>query len=207
MTGRIRTGKNNIVYGVGVNDALYCVTKTITECGKRKQLWICPFYSKWQGMLERCYSAKLQTRYPSYIGCTVCEQWLLFSNFKAWMETQDWENKELDKDLLSKNNKVYSPESCVFITHAINSFILDKRSNAGLYPIGVHYDARDRKFVTQIRNPFSKKREKSSGFDSPEVAHKAWLTRKLELATILAESEKDSRIAEALISRYTNYDQ
>lgn len=70
-------------------------------------------------MIARCYS-KNQGKYtPSYKGCSVCEEWLTFSNFKSWMETQDWEGKELDKDLLG-DGTLYSPETCCFITKHMN---------------------------------------------------------------------------------------
>ena len=114
--------KDKLVYGVGINDADYRVQEKITvvdEDGKKKQklVWICPFYEKWKPMLRRCYSAKYQEVRPTYIGCSVSEDWLRFSTFKAWMAAQDWEGMEIDKDILFPNNKIYSPETCVFINH------------------------------------------------------------------------------------------
>lgn len=49
------------VFGVGINDVDYKVTKNgffLNKNGdyKHGQLWICPFYSVWKRMLERGYS-------------------------------------------------------------------------------------------------------------------------------------------------------
>jgi len=72
--------KNKLVCGVGINDADYEVQPIIN--GKRV---MCPFYAKWVGMLERCYSEKFQNKWPTYIGCYVILDWIYFSNFKYWM--------------------------------------------------------------------------------------------------------------------------
>lgn len=120
--------KNKLVYGVGVNDADYVVQKFERigyEAGKIKLnlVWVCPYYSIWMAMLKRCYSAKYQESRPTYTGCTVATEWLTFSNFKSWMEKQDWQNKHLDKDLLFEGNKVYNSDTCMFVTQLVNSFI------------------------------------------------------------------------------------
>ena len=123
-----------LVYGVGINDADYAtqIKKTIGyENGKQKQklIWSCHFYEKWKSMLERCYSERFKIKFPTYKDCTVCEEWLTFSNFKSWMEEQDWQGKELDKDLLVVGNKIYSPQTCCFLTKMINTFIMDRENS------------------------------------------------------------------------------
>lgn len=40
------------------------------------------------------------------------------------METQSWEGKQIDKDILVHGNKLYSPDTCIFVTHQLNSLIL-----------------------------------------------------------------------------------
>ena len=202
--------KSKLVQTIGVNDANYTVTNKVTIGyinGKQKQKlsWICPFYSRWKRMLERCYSSKHHERHPTYIGCTVCEEWLTFSNFKAWMETQDWEGKELDKDILVIGNKVYSPETCAFVTAEINSFVLESTTSRGKYSLGVHWDIRRNKFVSQCRNPFTKKTEFLGYFNTEQEAHKAWLERKLWHAISLSKTINDPNVAKALVSRYTYY--
>ena len=195
--------------GVGINDADYAVQKyeTIGVNGVRKKrlVWICPYYRAWKSMLQRCYSSKYQDGSPTYIGCSVSEEWLRFSNFKRWMEKQEWDGKQLDKDLLFEGNKVYSAETCVFVTKAVNMFTIDREASRGECLIGVNWNKRAGKFKTQCSNPFTKKQEHLGYFTYELEAHKTWLKRKLELAHLLAAEQTDERVAKALIARYTNY--
>ena len=198
-----------LVHGVGINDADNAVVKfeTIVVNGKqkRKLIWFCPFYRTWKSMLERCYSTKYQERQPTYIGCTVSDEWLTFSNFRAWMMAQDWEGKQLDNDLLFEGNKVYSDKTCVFVSEVVNKFTLDRGAARGDCLIGVTWHKRAGKFQSQCSNPFTKKIEHFGLFDSEQEAHEEWLTRKLELAKELSAIQADPRVAEALINRYSNY--
>ena len=204
------TKLKKLVCGVGINDADY-VVKVWETIGyvdgkqRKKLIWSCPYHQVWSDMLRRCYSTKFQEKYPTYKGCTVSDEWLTLSVFKNWMEAQDWEGKQLDKDLLFEGNKVYSAETCVFVTNRVNTFTIDCGASKGIYPIGVYRNKKDRKFVAQCRNQFTKKNEHLGYFTCEVEAHKAWLKRKLELAYLLAAEQTDQRIAKALIERYTNY--
>lgn len=196
-----------LVYGVGINDAGYAVTKygiaEVNGVRKRRQVWICPYYRTWTAMLQRCYSKKTQERYPTYKGCTVVEEWLTFSNFKAWMEAQEWEGLELDKDLLAVGNKVYSSESCMFVTQMVNSFTIDSGATRGEWLIGVYWNKQVEKFQASCRNPFTKKLEHLGLFTCEQEAHNAWLKRKNALALELAAIQTDERVAKALRKRYS----
>ena len=198
-----------LVFGVGINDADYVVQKmeTIEVDGKIKQktVWVCPYYRAWKNMLQRCYSPKLQERRPTYKGCSVSKEWLTFSNFRRWMEAQDWEGMQLDKDFLFEGNKVYSAKTCVFVTQKVNSFTLDRGASRGEWLIGVYLDKGVGKFKSMCRNPFTKKGEHLGYFTCELEAHQEWLKRKLELAHLLAAEQTDERVAKALIERYTNY--
>lgn len=94
-------------------------------------------YKKWSAILERCYSESLHHKHPSYIGCSVCEEWRVFTKFKKWFDENYIEGYSLDKDILVKNNKVYSPETCCFVPQSINTLFLKTRANRGEFPIGV----------------------------------------------------------------------
>ena len=197
-----------LVYGLGINDADY-VTQKFETIGyvngkiKQKRVWVCPYYRTWKGMLERCYSAKYQERQPTYKGCSVTAEWLTFSVFKEWMEKQQWEDKQLDKDLLVEGNKVYSKGTCVFVTRAVNNFTIDRGAARGEVMIGVTLV--EGKFQSRCSNPFTKEREYLGYFTYEQEAHNAWLKRKLDLAHQLAAIQDDERVAKALISRYTDY--
>lgn len=154
-------------------------------------------------MIRRCYDAKYQERHPTYAGCTVSEDWHTFSRFREWMELQDFEGLQLDKDILIKGNKLYSPETCVFVTPMVNSFANDQAAKRGEWMIGAIWHKQSKKFRANCSNPFTRKREYLGLFTSEQAAHEAWLKRKNELAHELAEIQTDERVAKALISRYT----
>ena len=103
---------DKLVYGVGVNDLGYRVQvweELPKNGGKRiqKSVFLCKYYTAWKNMLARCYSKKLLESYPSYIGTSVCSEWLYATAFKKWMEQQDWHGKCLDKDIVVPRSKLY----------------------------------------------------------------------------------------------------
>lgn len=196
-----------LVYGVGINDAGYAVTRNHTDpmTKKSRQTWICPFYLKWRGILARCYSESQVKENPSYKDCSICQEWLIFSNFKAWMEKQDWQNKQLDKDLLFPGNKVYSPETCVFVDQRVNNFLIETGAARGEYMIGVCWHKQKNRFIAQC-NDYKGKKIYLGCFDSELEAHQTWLAFKLKIAYELASEQTNQRIAKALVKRYENYE-
>ena len=197
---------SKLVFGVGINDADYSVTcYENLEDGKRRQVWMCPFYRAWKNMMARGYSRKEKTKHPTYKDVTLCQEWLLFSNFSGWMQTQDWEGKQLDKDLLVNGNKVYGPENCVFVSAEVNKFLTDRGNDRGEHKIGVHWAKNVGKFMARCSNPFTGKRDSLGLFSDEDEAHNAWLAKKLEHAKVLASLQTDARITKALIAKYENY--
>jgi hypothetical protein len=97
-------------------------------------------------MLERCYSEKFLERNPSYIGTSVCSEWVYATEFKKWMEQQDWDGKCLDKDIIVPRSKLYSPETSAFVLQATNSFVTTSDAIRGEYPIGVSLYKRTGKY-------------------------------------------------------------
>ena len=194
--------KSKLVRGVGHNDADHPVHTYSWIDGRQKLLWICPFYKTWMDMLDRCYSAKFHERNPTYVGCSVAPVWLSFSAFRSWMLQQDHEGKQLDKDILVKGNKIYSPETCAFTTAKINKFMTDSGASRGEWPIGVSWSNKGGKFVAHCRNPFTGKSEHLGYFTRSSAASEAWRSRKHDHACAYANLQTDQRVAEALRSRY-----
>ena len=182
-----------LVEGFGVNDADYMV-KPVGPDGKRLE---CPFYNTWFRMLHRAYSPKFHARQPTYIGVTVCEEWRSFMAFRAWMMEQDWEGKQLDKDILVPGNKVYSPQTCAFVTQEVNSLLNDHASKRGDWPIGVFWDKRKSRFQSRIRE--NGKKRHLGCFNSPHEAHLAWREEKVRLVREAAEECDDPRVAAGLL--------
>lgn len=196
--------RNKPIRGFGINDADYFVKQHAMINGKTTRIWTCPFYVRWVSMVDRCYANLTEGR-SNYSDCTVHEDWKYFSNFKSWMETQDWEGKQLDKDILFKENKVYSPQTCIFVDQKVNKFLCESNATRGEFPIGVSYDKRTGKYLSRARALYPNKQKNLGLYPTPEEAHQAWLAFKLEQAKILASEQTDQRVAKALIERYENY--
>ena len=199
---------NKLVYGVGINDLCYRtrVYEEVTkDGGKRiwKTVFTCKYYAVWKSMLARCYSKKFLERNPSYIGTSVCSEWLSATAFKKWMEQQDWSGKSLDKDIIVPGNKLYSPETCAFVLPATNLFVAARDASRGEYPIGVHLSKRKGRYQALCQNLFTGKQEHLGYFLTTEDAHEAWRKRKHELAQLVAATESDIRVVEALKKRYS----
>lgn len=153
--------KNKLVYGVSVND----YDGRVKINGK-----MIKSYNTWKNMLERCYDDKLLKKYPTYTGCTVCEEWLYFSNFKKWFdEHYRWDLDEkglrpcLDKDLLVKGNKIYSHDTCIFLPNSVNSFLANKQSRNTSGYIGVTWCKKHSKWEAQITD-FNNGKNKFLGY-------------------------------------------
>ena len=199
---------NKLVYGVGVNDLGYRVqiNEYVTKDGGErilKPVFRCKYYTAWTRMLERCYSKKYLESKPSYIGTSVCSEWLSATAFKKWMEEQDWNGKCLDKDIIVPGSKLYSPDTCAFVLNETNSFVISSDASRGDYPIGVHLHKPTGKYQARCNNPFTGKQEHLGYYSTTEEAHEAWRKRKHELAQLVADTESDMRVVEALKKRYS----
>lgn len=193
----INSNKKKPVCGVGINDADYLIHKyeykQVNGKNKRVQIWVCPYYLRWHDMLTRCYSSP---RLRTYSDCSVCEEWLTFSNFKDWMEKQNWVMREtgetlcLDKDILFIGNKVYSPKTCVFIPQSLNKLLLSRSNERGLYPIGVHWSKNANKFVAQCGAHSSKNSAYLGVYRTAGEAHRAWQKAKIEHMELYIEFYK-----------------
>lgn len=164
------------VYGFGINDANYEVRPRVDGVPV-----MCRAYRAWYDMLRRCYSKKYQAKHPTYIGVIVCDEWRSFMSFRKWWIDNHVDGWNLDKDLLS-DSRSYSPESCIYVPHWLNSFTIDCGANRGDWPIGASFHKQHGKFVSYCNNPEIGKRESLGYFTSPNEAHMAWKSRKLELS-------------------------
>ena len=130
--GKIKCPYERRYYGVGyLGEGNY----KVCENGKHTKV-----YKTWHSMLERCYSDKCQEKNPTYKNCSVTEEWHNFQNFAKWYSENFYEIEGermcLDKDILVKHNKIYSPETCMFVPITINSLFVKRDSKRGYNPIG-----------------------------------------------------------------------
>ena len=111
-------------------------------------------YYTWSGMMERGYCDKLKNKYPTYKDCTVCEEWHNFQVFAKWYTEHECFGLgyELDKDILVKGNKIYSPETCCLVPNKINLLFNTCEKRRGLYPLGVGYNKGKKAFCASVRD-------------------------------------------------------
>lgn len=190
------------VYGVGINDMTTPVKEKVNGVIKSKK-----FYSVWMGILTRSYCPKFKTRNPSYAGVEVCDEWKFLSNFKIWFDYNYKDGYDLDKDIIVGGNKIYSPSTCIFIPHEINTFILESNRKRGDCMIGVckqKTKSGNIKFVAQIAD--SGRSHYVGQFDTEIEAHVAWKKAKLEKLNILIDKypDMDIMVVNSLITRYTH---
>lgn len=145
----------------------------------------------WNDMYSRCYNKKLHRRFPEYIGCTICDYWLEDrERFFKWVEENYYmvgeEQMDLDKDILCKGNKVYGPETSVFVPHAINTLLLNCRRKRGRYPIGVSHDRGRYRAALNIDG----RNVKLGTYDTPKEAFMVYKKHKEALVLITADRYK-----------------
>ena len=78
-------------------------------------------YYRWRHMIARCYDTKTQESMPTYNGCTVCDEWQNYQNYSRWFADNFIQGLDVDKDILVDGNKIYSPNTCKFVSHQENS--------------------------------------------------------------------------------------
>ena len=147
-------------------------------------------YLRWHDMIHRCYNDKFHERQPQYKECSVCEEWLNYSNFKVWYDKNKFGQTQLDldKDILFKENKIYDPAHVVFVPHEINTLFIAKDKCRGDLPIGVYFDISKNKYRAQVS--FMGKGIKLGTFDNPEDAFKRYKEYKEDLIQDIAEQYK-----------------
>lgn len=149
-------------------------------------------YSIWNGMIQRCYNENIQQTHPTYKDCIVDVRWKYFSVFKDWCNKQIGFNQngwQLDKDILSKGSKVYSPETCCFVPNEINCALPSSKKVRGNLPQGVIWNCTKTRYRARIQR--KDKWESLGTYDTPEEAFLAYKPVKETHIKSLAEKYKD----------------
>ncbi len=121
------------------------------------------------------------------------------------MKSQDWIGKHIDKDIIFRGNKIYSPTTCAFVRPETNYFLTNVESKNDL-PVGVCKKRGSQHFSAHCRNPFTLKNEFLGVFDTPDEAHSTWKRRKHELACLIADLESDARVKRSLRNMFLQAD-
>lgn len=148
-------------------------------------------YSIWDSMLERCYSKNRMKENPSYSECSVCEEWHNYQNFAEWYYKNIYkyknQNLQIDKDILIKSNKVYAPDTCIFVPSLINTLFIKSNKSRGKLPIGVYKCKK--KYLSNCRTIDNK--TYLGSYDNPFDAFTAYKTFKEKYIKQIANEYKD----------------
>jgi len=183
--GMIKSHFSPSVFGIGI------VGLTLTVDEKGKQL---DSYHNWIGMIDRCYNKKHSIKRPTYAECKVCNKWLTYSTFKKWYDNNYYEIEEekmcLDKDILFKGNKIYSPETCIYVPNRINVLFTKRQNERGKFPIGVDFIKKNNNYRSRCN--YEKNVSVYLGsFSTPEEAFMPYKIYKEQLIKSIADIYKN----------------
>lgn len=164
--GKVKNPYYPEVYGVGMIGNKYTTgahSRHIKE------------YNAWIHMLERCYNDTTKQKFPTYKDATCCVEWFLYENFYEWLHSQENFEKwfkgkgwAIDKDIISKGNKIYSPKTCCLVPQNVNSLFVQKNATRGELPIGVSKNYKN--FSVSCQNPLTGRREYLGTYKTMEDA-------------------------------------
>lgn len=153
----------------------------------------------WKHMMDRCYKEGYSSCY--YKNVEVCKEWYNFTTFKKWFQKHYVESFELDKDILQKGvtNKIYSPDTCVFLPKEINCAIITHTNKYGL-PNGIRPCGN--KFESRVKH---KNKAIRKTFDMLEEAIEFYSYNKSKIIESLIEKYKDKLENRAIVGLRNYY--
>lgn len=126
-TGSVREVRKSVVDSGMVKDRYAKDVCGVACIGNAKKVDNLKEYTMWKNMVERCYNIK-NNHFNTYggRGVHICERWLCFEYFLEDLPKVECYNRELfykgelqldkDKKQLNVKKKVYSLESCIFLS-------------------------------------------------------------------------------------------
>lgn len=159
---------------------------------------------RWADMIKRCKpNSYTHLKFPSYIGCE--NKFKDFGSFVDWSLIQEgylerddkgslW---QLDKDLISKYNKDYSEDTCVFIPGLVNRYLISSKASRGDFPVGVVHNKVSGKYQAYCSMG---KSQFLGAFNDAMSAHRAWQLSKITYGKFL-----NREIFEGVFPRLNHY--
>lgn len=185
------SGRRRLIFGVGINDADYQVRPKPSN-GKKQVS--CPFYRRWAVIVKRCYSSDYQSKNTFYTGWTMCDEWLLFSTFKTWMEAQPWKGGDMNSTIIDPKNKIYSPRFCRFVPRQVQQMLKTKYKSGSKMPTCV---TRSGKRFSSRLNIDGQVRLLGT-FRTIELASNAYKEEKAKVILEAASKQSDPSVASGL---------
>ena len=174
------------VYGIGYSGAKYPTKKNNKHTVE---------YILWHSMFVRCYSDISTLTRPTYENITIDKEWHNYEQFYEWIHGQEnydyyinsSERLCLDKDILQKNNKIYSPIFCTLVPERINKLFTKRQNKRGECPIGVHME--NNRYIASCSNGSKDTIKYLGSYLTPQEAFLAYKKYKEKLIKSIALEE------------------
>lgn len=160
-------------------------------------------YNLLNNMKTRCYNPNYHKVRPDYKECSVCDEWLdNHIAFYEWVDHNYYKIKgeqsvQLDKDILVPGNKVYSPDTCIFVPQSINDLFINVHGwkKNGL-PVGVTYSKKTGKYRATINKSYDSVDDKKKltvlgYYETPQEAYEVYKQHKRAEIIYIADSYKN----------------
>lgn len=202
-SGSVKNPYYPTIYGVGITGNKYPLS---INCELTRE------YVLWHSMLCRCFDKRFKIAQPAYDEVDCCKEWLLFDNFYEWLHNQDnfdkWFSEKwwaLDKDIIVKNNKIYSPEMCCLVPQNVNCLFLKRKAERGSLPIGVKQSGK--LFEATCNNPFTRKNERLGRYKTPELAFESYkIYKEMQIKQVAQEEYNKGNITKKCYDAMINYE-
>jgi len=167
-----------------------------------------PESNTWNSMHERCnnFERKENVKNAAYLRekAIVCDEWFDYQCFAEWWHSVEYKQVGwcLDKDILSKGNKLYSPETCCFVPQEVNILFINNRINRGKYPLGVYQHPVNKNYVASLRQGDRSLSQHIGSYPTVELAFAAYKNAKeifIRSKAVLWKAQLDPRVYEAMM--------
>jgi hypothetical protein len=164
LNGNVKNPYYPSIHGVGMIGNKYPIY--VQKIGVKE-------YVTWQSMIQRCYDEKYKNKKLTYKDVVCCKEWLVYDNFYEWLHEQPnfdkWLNGDyaIDKDILVKGNKIYSPETCCLVPRLVNQMFTKCNARRGSLPIGV-FKVKEGTYKVWCQNPLSNTKDYLGSYNSAD---------------------------------------
>jgi hypothetical protein len=141
LTGYTTIAFNSTIISGKVCDYLLPTVYGVACLGYAKVKDNLKAFRRWDAMISRCYNEKCTSyKYYGGVGVTVCERWKRYDYYLEDLPKLEGYNEILfnagklhldkDKKQVGNKNKVYSPETCCFLSSAENNSFRELKSKS-----------------------------------------------------------------------------
>ncbi|MEN3752517.1 hypothetical protein ABC733_06730 [Mangrovibacter sp. SLW1] len=118
----------------------------------------------------------------NYKDVTICDEWLNDKEaYYHWYLANMIEGWHLDKDILSGESKIYSPETCMFVPNEVNLMFRKKYSNSSLMYKGIMKNGTG----YRMKSTFNGKSKNGKTHHTQEEAYVDYLHHRIECFQLL----------------------